>query len=121
MEAWKWGVFYWNREDPRVLVPKRYGWGWTFNFARPSSWVLLGVVLSPILTVAVLVVWVKTTSTVLEPATRACHGESRGNPCQRCCRSRGADDADFSLSATGVPACRCLRLAWPDGMRRPLD
>lgn len=25
---------FWNRREPRFLVPKAFGWGWTFNFAR---------------------------------------------------------------------------------------
>ena len=32
---WLAGVIYYNRDDPDLLVPKRYGWGWTVNFARP--------------------------------------------------------------------------------------
>jgi hypothetical protein len=24
----------WNPSEPRLLVPKVYGWGWTINFAR---------------------------------------------------------------------------------------
>jgi uncharacterized membrane protein len=39
------GVFYVNRDDPKVWVPKRYGIGWTLNFGRPASWVILGVIL----------------------------------------------------------------------------
>lgn len=36
---WYGGVFYYNPGDAAVLVPKRYGWGWTLNFARPAAWV----------------------------------------------------------------------------------
>ncbi|KUO94793.1 DUF1648 domain-containing protein [Ferroacidibacillus organovorans] len=39
---WVLGVFYFNREDPRWLVEKRFGVGFTTNFAHPLSWVLLG-------------------------------------------------------------------------------
>jgi uncharacterized membrane protein len=43
------GFFYYNPDDPALLVPKRYGIGMTFNFARPLSWVILAaVVLLPI-------------------------------------------------------------------------
>lgn len=37
---WKWGIFYVNPEDPRILPPKRIGWmGWTVNFGnRASVW-----------------------------------------------------------------------------------
>ncbi|MBT1176197.1 DUF1648 domain-containing protein [Bifidobacterium callimiconis] len=38
---WKAGVFYWNPDDPAVMVPKRFGVGWTCNFARPLTWVIM--------------------------------------------------------------------------------
>jgi Family of unknown function (DUF5808) len=25
---------FWNPAEPRFLVPKSFGWGWTFNLAR---------------------------------------------------------------------------------------
>jgi uncharacterized membrane protein len=35
---WKWGVFYFNKEDNRIFPPKRIPWmGWTINFANPKS------------------------------------------------------------------------------------
>jgi hypothetical protein len=40
---WKWGIFYFCRQDQRIIVPKRIrGLGWTINFARPSAllWLL---------------------------------------------------------------------------------
>ena len=37
---WKLGVFYYNSEDKRVVVPKRLGFGRTLNMARPISWAL---------------------------------------------------------------------------------
>ena len=43
-EAWK-GVFYSNPEDPSLLVPKRYGIGYTLNFGNPWSWVVLALIL----------------------------------------------------------------------------
>jgi uncharacterized membrane protein len=38
---WKLGVFYFNSKDKRLLPPKRYGLGWTVNFANPYSIVCL--------------------------------------------------------------------------------
>jgi uncharacterized membrane protein len=38
--CWKAGQFYFNRDDSRILVPKRLGFGRTLNFAHPVSWVL---------------------------------------------------------------------------------
>lgn len=36
-QFYKWGIFYYNPEDERILVPKRIkNMGWTFNFARPE-------------------------------------------------------------------------------------
>ena len=40
-QYWKLGVFYYNPEDPALFVEKRFGVGWTNNFARPMSWVML--------------------------------------------------------------------------------
>jgi uncharacterized membrane protein len=38
---WK-GPFYFNRKDPRLMVPKSHpSLGWTFNFASPYSYVFL--------------------------------------------------------------------------------
>lgn len=38
---WVAGVFYVNRQNPHLLVPKRFGGGWTFNFAHPIAWALM--------------------------------------------------------------------------------
>lgn len=35
------GPFYYNRKDPRFSVPKRWGYGYTFNFARAKTYALL--------------------------------------------------------------------------------
>jgi len=43
-DKWK-GIFYSNPDDPAVLVPKRYGVGYTLNFGNPWSWVVLGLIL----------------------------------------------------------------------------
>jgi uncharacterized membrane protein len=51
-EGWK-GVFYSNPNDSALFVPKRYGIGYTLNFANPWSWVVLiivfGLVAAPII------------------------------------------------------------------------
>lgn len=39
-ESWKWGVFYYNPNDDRIMLPKRTGLGFTLNFARPGAIVL---------------------------------------------------------------------------------
>ncbi|HLO58609.1 MAG TPA: DUF5808 domain-containing protein [Bacteroidales bacterium] len=41
-ENYKWGLFYFNKYDPRILVPKRNNMmGWTLNFASPYSYLFL--------------------------------------------------------------------------------
>jgi uncharacterized membrane protein len=36
------GPFYFNRKDPRLMVPKLHpSMGWTLNFANPVSWVAI--------------------------------------------------------------------------------
>ena len=39
------GVFYYNPDDPSLWVGKRYGIGWTLNFAHTASWFILGAML----------------------------------------------------------------------------
>jgi len=35
---WKWGIFYFNKNDKRIFSPKRIKqMGWTVNFANPIS------------------------------------------------------------------------------------
>ena len=55
-DCWKYGVFYFNRDDPALFVPKRFGLnlGYTLNFANRWSWVVLVVSLFP---VVALIVW----------------------------------------------------------------
>jgi uncharacterized membrane protein len=37
-ENWIWGMFYYNKEDKRLLPPKRIPYmGWTVNFANRNS------------------------------------------------------------------------------------
>ncbi len=38
---WKLGVFYFNPDDPSLFVEKRFGIGWTSNFARPMTYVII--------------------------------------------------------------------------------
>ena len=39
--AWKLGSFYFNPNDPSLMVNKRFGIGRTLNFAHPLAWVVL--------------------------------------------------------------------------------
>lgn len=41
-EHWKAGIFYWNKDDASLFLPKRFGVGWTMNWARPATWVIVG-------------------------------------------------------------------------------
>ena len=36
-EAWR-GIFYFHPNDPALLVPKRFGIGYTLNFGNPWCW-----------------------------------------------------------------------------------
>lgn len=42
---WK-GPFYYNRKDPRLMVPKlNPSLGWTLNFASPYAYITLGAII----------------------------------------------------------------------------
>lgn len=40
----KLGIFYFNKNDADLVVPKRTGLGWTVNFAHPRSWIFISVI-----------------------------------------------------------------------------
>jgi uncharacterized membrane protein len=42
---WRLGIIYFNRHDPAVLVEKRFGLGYSLNFARPIAWIIVLLVL----------------------------------------------------------------------------
>ncbi len=42
-DLWKLGMFYYNPKDPTVFIGKRVGLGWTVNFARWQSWMMICV------------------------------------------------------------------------------
>lgn len=45
---WIFGQIYFNREDPTIFVEKRFGIGWTVNFARPITWIIFLILLTPL-------------------------------------------------------------------------
>lgn len=49
---WKGGLIYFNRNDPSIFVEKRFGIGWTLNFANPLGYVIVIVPLIIILFIA---------------------------------------------------------------------
>ena len=38
---WLAGIFYCNPYDPSIVVPKRFGVGWTINVGRPGGWAII--------------------------------------------------------------------------------
>jgi len=45
-EYWKWGIFYYNPQDPSIFVEKRFGIGTTINLARWQAWAaIVGLIL----------------------------------------------------------------------------
>lgn len=43
--CWKYGLFYFNPDDPALFVEKRVGIGYTVNFARASAWIIMALTL----------------------------------------------------------------------------
>ncbi|MFP7296721.1 DUF1648 domain-containing protein [Neobacillus niacini] len=48
---WKGGLFYFNKNDPSIFVEKRFGVGWTLNFANPLGYIIF---ILPLVVVLVL-------------------------------------------------------------------
>jgi len=42
-EVWR-GIFYFNPNDPALLVPKRFGIGYTLNFGNPWCWAVVALI-----------------------------------------------------------------------------
>jgi uncharacterized membrane protein len=42
-ERWVLGIFYCNRDDPSIFVPKRFGSGWTLNYGSSTAWVTIAL------------------------------------------------------------------------------
>ncbi len=42
---WKLGMFYVNRDDPALMVAKRFGVGRTLNFGHPLTWVIVAALI----------------------------------------------------------------------------
>lgn len=57
-EAWRGGVFYYNKADPALMAEKRYGVGWTINFAHPLGiLVFAAMLLVPIAVIALVAIF----------------------------------------------------------------
>jgi uncharacterized membrane protein len=50
---WVGGLIYVNRRDPGIVVPKRYGVGWTLNLGNPRAWVVFVVVVAGVTALAI--------------------------------------------------------------------
>lgn len=46
---WKFGTFYYNKDDSSIFVEKRFGIGWTINFGHP-----IGIIITAILLILIL-------------------------------------------------------------------
>lgn len=44
--AWKFGLVYFNPDDPALWLEKRFGVGYTLNFGRPAAWIIIGSILA---------------------------------------------------------------------------
>jgi hypothetical protein len=56
-ECWKLGQFYYNPQDPALLVEHRIGLGYSPNFARPLSWIAItALFVLPVLAIVCLVI-----------------------------------------------------------------
>jgi uncharacterized membrane protein len=52
---WK-GPFYFNRKDPRLMVPKLHpSMGWTLNFANPGAYVATASIIGLIIIAKLIV------------------------------------------------------------------
>ena len=56
MENYKWNTFYYNPKDSRIIVSKRARLlGWTLNFARKESYLVVFILLAAIYFISYLI------------------------------------------------------------------
>ena len=49
------GPFYFNRNDPRLRVPKQNPMmGWTYNFASPYAYVMVALIIAAVVVLTVM-------------------------------------------------------------------
>lgn len=53
-ESWKFGIFYYNKNDPSIFVEKRFGIGSTLNYGTWQAW---GINICIIIISILLIVW----------------------------------------------------------------
>ncbi|QBP39654.1 DUF1648 domain-containing protein [Paenisporosarcina antarctica] len=53
-QYWKFGLIYVNKNDPSILVEKRFGIGWTVNMGHKGSWIFLVLLFGSIFLIATL-------------------------------------------------------------------
>ncbi len=41
---WKLETFYWNKDNPKLIIERKYGYGFTVNLARPAVWGLAALI-----------------------------------------------------------------------------
>lgn len=51
---WKYGLFYYNKDDPSVFVEKRFGIGPTFNYAKWQTWLIIAAI---IIFTILIIIW----------------------------------------------------------------
>jgi uncharacterized membrane protein len=51
---WKWELIYYNPHDPKLIVKRRIGWGYTLNLAHRATWIFLIIIMVAI-AIAVMV------------------------------------------------------------------
>ena len=50
---WKFAIFYFNKNDTRILLPKRNGnFGWTLNFANPYSILAIAAIVGSVIAIS---------------------------------------------------------------------
>lgn len=47
-------AFYFNKEDSNIFVPKAFGFGFSFNWANPLSWLVLLVLIGIIIGIKII-------------------------------------------------------------------
>jgi len=53
-QYWKFGLIYINKNDPSILVEKRFGIGWTINMGHKVNWIFLVLLIGSIVLITLV-------------------------------------------------------------------
>ena len=70
-DNWVFGMFYYNPNDTRLNVEKRFGYGGTVNIAHPAGKVIMIIIAVLLIASVAFIIWAACTGQMIDPSFRS--------------------------------------------------